>query len=83
MVPSWPRPAPRACSLPRSRVSSAAWLSRRATGRAVPPGVALVSILDRIGALEDEARQRLARYLDLPITNWSGRKVGRIRAIVP
>ena len=46
-------------------------------------GVALVSILDRIGALEDEARQRLARHLDPPITNWSGREVGRIRAIAP
>jgi hypothetical protein len=31
--------------------------------------------------LDEAAQERLSRYLEAPVTNWRGRRVGALRAV--
>lgn len=43
--------------------------------------VAVTALLARLGVLDAAAQERLSRYLEAPVTNWHGRRVGALRAV--
>jgi len=42
--------------------------------------VAMTALLRHLGAFDDHARAGLTDYLERPLVNWSGKRVGVIRA---
>ncbi len=43
----------------------------------------LLAVLDRLGEIDDTAREHLAEWLEPPIRNMAGRIVGKVRAVLP